>query len=223
MVCDGHAGKKVAETVSANLPFLLKKAVKESELKTAKAIYQIVNDYASTFVKAASGSTLTGFLATSSTIYFYNIGDSRTVLHFEKPGTMFGWSPETGLSRKSVEQVWSTADHAHTDPKERKRVKEAGGSIFGGRLNGILAMTRSIGDDQVGSGLSHSPDVSWTSLNGKCKTVLCMSDGVYDNTKKDSHFLWHINEKYGPSVLVNWATESGSGDNITALSVELPA
>ena len=39
-----------------------------------------------------------------------------------------------------------TRDHKATDKAERARIRKAGGSVIGGRLMAVLAVSRSIGD-----------------------------------------------------------------------------
>jgi len=58
-----------------------------------------------------------------------NLGDSRAVI---------------GLQDGSALRI--TKDHKATDPTEQDRVKAAGGMIYNNRVNGVLAITRALGD-----------------------------------------------------------------------------
>jgi serine/threonine protein phosphatase PrpC len=62
------------------------------------------------------------------TIYAANAGDARIVL---------------GHGGKAYRM---TRDHRTDDPEEVRRIEESGGFIFKGRVLGILAVTRSLGD-----------------------------------------------------------------------------
>jgi serine/threonine protein phosphatase PrpC len=67
-------------------------------------------------------------LITPNEIYCANAGDSRTVMC------------EHG---KTVEL---SKDHKPDLPSERTRILKAGGEVVDGRVNGMLALSRAIGD-----------------------------------------------------------------------------
>jgi len=217
MVSDGHAGSKVTEHLSANLPFLLSNSIRRTTDATAKSIYNIIYAYAKTFVSDRSGSTLTGFVATASIVYIFNIGDSRTCFHFKKSGSSVSVSGK--VSPASC--FWCTTDHTDKNPAEVARVMAAGGKISDGRLNGILAMTRSVGDASVGVGLSCEPDVSWVRRKDINGLILMYSDGVYEGVKESPHAIYHLAVDSGLEAVVTHATKSGSQDNITAVLVKI--
>ena len=58
-----------------------------------------------------------------------NLGDSRAIL---------------GSADGSAIRI--TKDHKASDPAEQERVKAAGGMIYNNRVNGVLAVTRALGD-----------------------------------------------------------------------------
>jgi len=78
--------------------------------------------------KLDSGSTAVCALVFPDCIYIANCGDSRAVL-------CHGGIP-----------VASTKDHKPTDPEEKARIEAAGGMVIGTRVQGILAVSRSLGD-----------------------------------------------------------------------------
>ena len=67
-------------------------------------------------------------LITATEIYCANAGDSRTVMC------------ERGYA------VELSHDHKPDLPEERSRIIKAGGSVEDGRVNGMLALSRAIGD-----------------------------------------------------------------------------
>lgn len=226
MVSDGHSGYKVTEHLSANLPFLLFKAVQPStarktNLCIAQNIYHTVYTYAQSFISERSGSTLTGFVATPTTVFVFNIGDSRTCFHFKtETGLVNKLLVKSGMPVKTG-SFWVTVDHTYANPQEVARVKAAGGKIVNGRLNGTLAMTRSVGDASVGAGLSCEPDVIWVKRSQINNHILMYSDGVYENVKESPHTLFHLAMDSGLNAVVDHAIKSGSQDNITAVLVKL--
>ncbi|KAL3932438.1 MAG: hypothetical protein SGBAC_010848, partial [Bacillariaceae sp.] len=97
-----------------------------------------------------SGTTATSFLVTEDVVVVASIGDSRAVLSsMNKSGEMAA--------------IPLTKDHVASDPDERILVIEKGGfvSSSGGidRVNGTLAITRSIGDAGLAPLLSRVPHV----------------------------------------------------------------
>lgn len=76
-----------------------------------------------------AGCTACVCLMTEDTIYCSNSGDSRAIL-VDKAGKV------TELSH----------DHKPDDAGEMKRIKAAGGFVDDGRVQGIIAVSRAIGD-----------------------------------------------------------------------------
>jgi protein phosphatase 1L len=96
-----------------------------------------------------SGTTATALFVTEEAIVVSSIGDSRAVLS------------STGPSGISAIQL--TRDHVASDPDERDKVIRRGGSVSSAgsiaRVNGTLAITRSIGDANLSPVLSRIPHV----------------------------------------------------------------
>lgn len=253
LICDGHGGSNVAEVASTALPFVVANAVASnhasSEVKIANALCKTIYTYAETLSAQNSGSTLTGFVSNATTVYIFNIGDSRTCIHFKRAsgGTInyLGDEPAVAVGAgsngsnagrlcsvatgnaparsKKVESVyWNTIDHnPDTNRQELDRVGAQGGRVSGGRLNGTLAMTRSIGDANVGAGLCRVPNVYWVAKSAVCPAIFLYSDGLYENVKSTPHHLFHIAVVGGVDAVVDHAIKSGSEDNITALVVRI--
>jgi len=85
------------------------------------------NDYMKQ-IESQAGCTATVVLVTPSEIYCANAGDSRSVMC------------EKGMC------VELSADHKPDLPAERSRIIKAGGEVSEGRVNGMLALSRAIGD-----------------------------------------------------------------------------
>jgi len=78
--------------------------------------------------KSFAGCTATVILITATEIYCANAGDSRTVLS------------------KGQKVVELSKDHKPDDELELKRIQNAGGFVEDSRVNGILALSRALGD-----------------------------------------------------------------------------
>lgn len=79
-------------------------------------------------VESAAGCTATVVLVTPMEIYCANAGDSRTVMC------------EKGVA------IDLSKDHKPDLNEERNRIMKAGGEVIEGRVNGMLALSRAIGD-----------------------------------------------------------------------------
>ncbi len=91
------------------------------------------------------------------------------------------------------------------------------------RLNGILSVTRALGDSDIGDGLSFVPDVYWFKKSLLDGPILMYSDGIYELERYqkeipfNTSFLYDYANKNGANELVNYAFQNGSEDNLTVL------
>ena len=76
-----------------------------------------------------------------------NAGDARAVLS------------------RGGKAVRLTYDHKGNDKQEAKRIMDAGGFVMGGRVNGVLAVTRSLGDSSMKDFVVGSPYTTETELS----------------------------------------------------------
>jgi protein phosphatase PTC1 len=72
-------------------------------------------------------------------------------------------------------------DHKGTVPQEQKRVVDAGGYISNGRINGNLAVGRSLGDLSLKKYVISNPYTSHTYLDGEDLILILACDGVMHN------------------------------------------
>ena len=75
-----------------------------------------------------SGCTANVVLITDKEIYCANAGDSRSVL---------------SEGRKAIELSF---DHKPDNEEEKKRIEKANGYVAAGRTNGVLSLSRAMGD-----------------------------------------------------------------------------
>jgi len=121
--------------------------------------------------KSFAGCTATVVLMTPTEIYCANAGDSRTVLS------------------KNKQAIDMSKDHKPDDPEERKRIYNANGFVEDGRVNGMLALSRALGDfeyknnslfkvkDQV---VTAHPDVKMLPITNDTEFILLACDGIWD-------------------------------------------
>lgn len=175
-VFDGHNGHMIAKHCGNNIVDVL-----VSQKEFASGDYSAA--YTKTFLdidqtlyhtpeyRNEGGCTACSVLLANNKIYCANAGDSRAVLF------------------RRGEAIALSDDHKPTLEKELDRITKAGGSVSGGRVNGILSLSRAIGDfdfkentavpweDQV---ISAKPDVRAVDQSPDDGFIVIACDGVWD-------------------------------------------
>lgn len=95
-------------------------------------------------------------------LYTSNVGDSRIV-----------------LSRKGKAYRLSY-DHKASDKNEIDRVENSGGLILKNRVNGVLAVTRSLGDSYMKDLVLGKPFTTSTQIIKDDEFMIIACDGVWD-------------------------------------------
>jgi protein phosphatase PTC1 len=116
-------------------------------------------------------------------LYIANAGDARGV-----------------LCRKG-RALRLTYDHKGTDKQEAKRITDSGGFVMSGRVNGVLAVTRSLGDSSMKEFVVGAPYTTETVLSEDDEMLILACDGVSSLSRKGISFL--ITCRYGMS----WTTK----------------
>ncbi|GAB1297518.1 Protein phosphatase 1A [Apodemus speciosus] len=142
-VYDGHAGSQVAKYCCEHL---LDHITNNQDFKGAAgapSVENVKNGIRTGFLEIdehmrvmsekkhgadRSGSTAVGVLISPQHTYFINCGDSR------------------GLLCRNRKVHFFTQDHKPSNPLEKERIQNAGGSVMIQRVNGSLAVSRALGD-----------------------------------------------------------------------------
>ncbi|KWU41561.1 protein serine/threonine phosphatase 2C [Rhodotorula sp. JG-1b] len=186
-VFDGHAGKHAAEWCGHNFHLHLLDHLRKAPAHTPvpdllNATFLVVDTKLSEL--AVKGGTHSGCTAVTCflrledddgnpagdasgraprrTLYTANVGDARAV-----------------LSRKG-KAVRLTYDHKGSDAKEAKRIGDAGGYVLNNRVNGVLAVTRSLGDSSMKEFVVGSPYTTETRLGPYDDFLIVACDGLWD-------------------------------------------
>lgn len=236
-VFDGHAGKAAAifsrqHFVRFLLPELKGLALDAETGEPASAI-AVEKCFKDAFWKLdaelategpeTGGTTCTAVLVTGSTYYFANLGDSRTIM------------------TRSGKVGYQTRDHKPYNTKERLRIKNAGGFVLNGRVDGGLAVSRAFGDfiykqrPDLGQGdqkVSPTPQVDpLKRVHAEDLFLLLACDGVWDVMSSDavSKFAYQRLKKADKrseagikatcKQLVERCLQLGSRDNISVLII----
>eukprot|EP00188_Purpureofilum_apyrenoidigerum_P005419 Plantae.Rhodophyta-Purpureofilum_apyrenoidigerum.ctg7025.p1 GENE.Plantae.Rhodophyta-Purpureofilum_apyrenoidigerum.ctg7025~~Plantae.Rhodophyta-Purpureofilum_apyrenoidigerum.ctg7025.p1 ORF type:complete len:485 (-),score=52.41 Plantae.Rhodophyta-Purpureofilum_apyrenoidigerum.ctg7025:920-2374(-) len=171
-----------------------------------------------------AGSTLNSVIIQGKNIYCCNVGDSRSV-----------------LCRNGVAHPLSI-DHSPLRPAEVKRIREAGGFVSSKGVNGVINLTRALGDLDLKEHkeltfpgqtftsdlIISEPEFSKSQLTVEDEFVIVASDGLWGKvtssaavklarrvleTSRDAHRC--------AKALVKAAYDAGSLDNITVMVVLL--
>jgi len=95
------------------------------------------------------------------TIHAANVGDARAVLSRSASGGR-GGEEDPGRTAPALRL---TRDHRADDPSEVRRIERAGGFVAGGRVLGILAVARSLGDHGLKEYVTARPHLSETVID----------------------------------------------------------
>jgi len=137
-------------------------------------------------------------------LYSANAGDARGVLC------------------RAGKAVRLTYDHKGSDKQEAKRITDAGGFVMSGRVNGVLAVTRSLGDSSMKEFVVGSPYTTETQLCDDDEFLILACDGLWDITGDQGaiDLVRNIEDAQEASqTLVHHALLRQTNDNVTVLVV----
>lgn len=170
-VYDGHGGSRVAHACRDRLHHLVVKEVEEEETvdweKVMVASFGKMDEevIASGAVTGSIGSTAVVAVVGEEVVVVANCGDSRAV-----------------LSRARVPMPLSN-DHKPDRPDELERIEVSGGRVInwnGQRVLGVLATSRSIGDQYLKPYVIAQPEVTVSKRNDTDEFLILASDGLWD-------------------------------------------
>ena len=100
--------------------------------------------------------------------------DTRRVLYSANAGDA------RGVLCRAGKAVRLTYDHKGSDKQEAKRITDAGGFVMSGRVNGVLAVTRALGDSSMKEFVVGAPYTTETELCEEDEFLILACDGVRD-------------------------------------------
>ncbi|EST06040.2 Protein phosphatase 2C (PP2C)-like domain protein [Kalmanozyma brasiliensis GHG001] len=137
-------------------------------------------------------------------LYTANVGDARAVLC------------------RGGKAVRLTYDHKGSDAQEAKRITDAGGFVMNARVNGVLAVTRSLGDSAMKEFVVGSPYTTETVLSSEDSFLIIACDGLWD-VIEDQEAVNLIRDEQDPQAasqkLLEHALNEFSTDNTSVMVV----
>lgn len=218
-VFDGHGGSECSSFLRDKMLYMLGDAAgRDPASDWAALMKRTIVTLDDSFARVSGvqhvGSTAAvAVVDHKKTIWTANVGDSRIV-----------------LVKKGGRAVPLTIDHKPDAPEERARIEGTPGGFvrhFGvPRAQGILAMSRSVGDHALRPYVICAPDASSMNIDPEKDAFLVIaSDGFFDVMSNEELGrvveTWKGEEKDLPDHLVHEALRRGSADNITVLVVPL--
>ncbi|KAI0320919.1 phosphatase 2C-like domain-containing protein [Amylostereum chailletii] len=140
------------------------------------------------------------------TLYIANAGDARGVLC------------------RGGRALRLTYDHKGTDKQEAKRIMDSGGFVMSGRVNGVLAVTRSLGDSSMKEFVVGAPYTTETELYDEDELLILACDGIWDvlDDQMAVDLVRPIQDaQEAAETLVREATQRYTNDNVTVMVIRL--
>lgn len=230
-VYDGHGGRETVEFVVKSLHENLERLMKADPSRpwgeVIEEAYLLTDGQVRRYDILQSGTTAVTVLITvdKSTgkriLYSANAGDSRAVLF------------RNGVAERL------TIDHKPHLPEEKERIESAGGFIGDRRVNGVLAISRALGDHMLKSHevVTCRPYCREVELEETDNYLLLACDGVWDvmsdqdacdfvmerckDFQEDSPAALNAHLDVVSKALVKHAYDKRSMDNITCMLIKL--
>jgi protein phosphatase PTC1 len=225
-VFDGHAGHVCAEWCSKQVHSLVEAWIKANEKAKMKdpvphalsSAFREVDTHLARMNMQSSGCCAAvaivrwepfiyqGNTTKRRVLYAANVGDTRVVLC------------------RAGKAYRLTYDHKGSDEHESKRITNLGGIMINNRVNGVLAVTRSLGDTYMKELVTGAPYTTETVLRHDDEFIIVACDGLWDvcNDSTAVELIRHIKDpKEASQTLVDYALENFSTDNLTCMVIRL--
>lgn len=210
-IYDGHGGRDMVDFLQQALHHNVAIELKDETVPVATRLERalLVTDIqAYTFGIRASGSTVALCLVhhDTQTLYTANVGDARVVV-----------ATESGTTAVRLSQ-----DHRADDPVEVDRIDKAGGFCLKGRVVGVLAVARSLGDFGLKRYVVAKPHTSiHKDYAQDLDFVIVACDGLWD-VLTDQQAVDFVRRSQGPkdhvaTKLTQFAIQKGTTDNVTVI------
>lgn len=211
-IYDGHGGREAVEFVAEHLHENIVKEMKNTNdvAEAIKIAYYETDEEIGRQNINYSGTTSVSCLILKEnaerTLYVANCGDARAVLC------------------RGGKALRLTVDHKANDPDEIQRIRNAGGFVVMNRVNGILAVTRSLGDRSMKEFVTGEPFTASFPLTSEDSHLIIACDGVWDVLDDQAACDIVVNEpvlKRKAERLVGHSLKGGSTDNISVIVIVL--
>ncbi|KAI0180218.1 PP2C-domain-containing protein [Hypoxylon sp. FL1284] len=177
------------------------KAAEAAKLKDSKP----ENDGANNAIPESAHAKLKGAAVRQRVLYTANVGDARIILC------------------RAGKALRLSYDHKGSDENEGKRIANAGGLILNNRVNGVLAVTRALGDTYMKDLVTGHPYTTETVVQPEVdEFIIIACDGLWD-VCSDQDAVDLVRDEQDPVAaskkLVDHALARFSTDNLSCMIV----
>jgi len=213
-IYDGHGGRGAVDYTAKNLHKNLQELLEANpDMDPSEAMRQsyLLTDkqMAETQIQFSGTTSITALVRKQGDkrmLYMANAGDARAVI----------------CRNGKAERL--SYDHKGSDEGETKRIIDAGGFVVLNRVNGILAVTRSLGDHAMKDYVIGEPYLVTIELDPTDTHLILACDGLWDVTSDQDAIDLILPEsdaqKMSDKLLLH-ALKNGSTDNISVMTVIL--
>lgn len=214
-VFDGHGGAAVSTYLQQNFKvvirdLLTKRGGDPSKISTLlyDAFQRIVNDIPYN-ISVICGSTAVVVLRHKNKLWVANCGDSRAIMN------------------SGMDAVPLTSDHKPMRSDEQQRILHLGGKVEKNndydvyRVNGLLAVSRAIGDFLLAPYVTWKPEITEVDIKNRInKYVVIATDGIWDALTNHeviaivNKTIMYDDAKDIGKRLISTSRKRGSSDNI---------
>ncbi|KAH9485401.1 Protein PNS1 [Psilocybe cubensis] len=222
---DGEPGSFVVEDAADALkqdatPKKAKEKKTSSTSRLRKALRSLGGGASSKFTSSSASGNSSSAASVKSVAEGVTITvpppDAKYVLYSANAGDA------RGVLCRAGKAVRLTYDHKGTDKQEAKRITDAGGFVMSGRVNGVLAVTRSLGDSSMKEFVVGAPYTTETELCEEDELLILACDGLWDviGDQAAIDLVRDIEDaQQASSVLCQHALSHHTTDNVTVVVV----
>jgi len=220
-VFDGHGGSTASKYSGQQLHQILQTVIHERALSPEEIPLQMPVLLKESFSRCNQGLKSLGVCQETGTtavvaysrgnhLWVANAGDSRAVL------------------AKSGSAIRVTTDHKPTLESERTRILQLKGYVIFGRVNGVLAVSRALGDFYFHPHVTCEPEIfgPFDVYNDENQFLILACDGLWDVVDDDKAVQIVLEAKTpeeGAKRLVTTALQNMSMDNISVVVIFFPS
>jgi protein phosphatase PTC1 len=234
-IFDGHAGQQAAKWCGQNLHSLIENRLIEKDMDDVREIFnecfveadeQIVKNCKGTSGCTAAVAVIRWEIPNDEST---NEGNDNDIEHDLNKHKRMLYTANVGDTRivlfRDNTAIRLTYDHTASDKYEISRIESKGGIIMKSRVNGMLAVTRSLGDQffkdlVIGNPYTTSIELDYSSD----KFLIIACDGLWDviTDQEACELIKGISDtSQAAKKLVSYALDHSTTDNITVMVVIL--
>ncbi|KAI7819486.1 phosphatase 2C-like domain-containing protein [Gamsiella multidivaricata] len=218
-IFDGHAGKAAADWCGLHFHEVFNRILDEKADQPGVDFQELVNDAflavdqeLAEALQQGRSSGCTAIMAyirkegDKRVLYTGNVGDARAVLCHKNKAVRLSY------------------DHKGSDHTEAQRILDVGGFVMNNRVNGVLAVTRALGDSSMKEFIIGSPYTTRTEIGTDNPYLILACDGLWD-VCSDQEAVELIKDVVCPTkasrVLLEHALQKFTTDNISVMVIRL--